>query len=229
MALEQVLNTALVDRTIDDEPEIARALVLDRRSVSDEQMGKFASYAAEIFTAFGLNLETPGTEDTPRRFIQALYDATEGYDGDPKLIKAFDTECTGTPNCRLSQIIEGPIPFVALCEHHALPFYGQAYVGYIADERIVGISKLTRMVRHFARRFAVQERIGNQIADTLQAVLKPHGVAIYLEARHLCVEMRGVREMAPITRTTFWRGEFAAKDRLRREFLSLCGKTEELR
>ena len=145
-----------------------------------------------------------------------------------KVIKAFDSECNG-PKCRLSQIVEGPIPFVALCEHHALPFYGQAYVSYIAHDRIIGISKLTRLARLFARRFAVQERIGNQIADTLQAVLKPHGIAVYLEARHLCVEMRGVREMSPITRTTFWRGEFTTNAPLRQEFLSLCGTKKELR
>jgi GTP cyclohydrolase IA len=218
-----------LDQGFENETEIETALGVERRQVSKQQMEKFASYAAEMFAAFGLNLKTPGTQDTPRRFVQALFDATEGYDGDPKLIKAFDTECMGGANCRLSQIIEGPIPFVALCEHHALPFYGQAYVAYIAHERILGISKLTRLVRLFARRFAVQERIGNQIADALNTVLNPHGVAVYLEARHLCVEMRGVREMSPITRTTFWRGEYATNDTLRQEFLSLCESRKEIR
>ena len=199
-------------------------LTLERRQVSEEQMRKFAGYAAEIFSAFGLNLSTPATEDTPERFIRALFDATEGYDGDPKLVKAFDTECRGGPDCQISQIVEGPIPFVALCEHHALPFYGEAFVAYIAHEHIIGISKLTRLVRLFARRFAVQERIGQQIADTLISLLKPHGVAVYLEARHLCVEMRGVREMAPATRTSFWRGEYASNPALREEFLAMCGK-----
>lgn len=230
MSLKQVGNLAtMADTLTRHDADIETALRLDRRRVSREQMEKFVSYAAEIFSAFGLDLSTPGTEDTPRRFVQALYDATEGYDGDPKLIKAFDSECSDGATCRLSQIVEGPIPFVALCEHHALPFYGLAYVAYTAHERIIGISKLTRLVRLFARRFAVQERIGNQIADTLNAVLKPHGVAVYLEARHLCVEMRGVREMSPVTRTTFWRGEFAGNPDLRREFLSLCGAKEELR
>ncbi len=217
MALEHALNRS----TLENSPVLEFGL--GRRQVSNEQMRKFESYAAEIFSAFGMNLDAPGTADTPRRFIQALYDATEGYDGDPKLIKAFESECSGGPDCRLSQIIEGPIPFVALCEHHALPFYGQAYLAYIAHERIIGISKLTRLVRLFARRFAVQERIGQQIADALEKVLRPHGIAVYLEARHLCVEMRGVREMSPITRTTFWRGEYAENADLRKEFLDLCG------
>jgi GTP cyclohydrolase I len=120
-------------------------------------------------------------------------------------------------------VIEGPIRFFALCEHHALPFYGHAYVGYIAHEHIIGISKLTRLVRVFAQRFAVQERIGQQIADTLGAMLQPHGVAVYLEAHHLCTQMRGVREVSPLTRTTFWRGEYDQNAALRAEFLTICG------
>jgi GTP cyclohydrolase I len=211
-----------MDEKHEDKKDVCATLALGRRQVSDEQMQKFAAYAAEIFSAFGLNLNTPATVETPQRFIHALYEATEGYDGDPKLIKAFDTECRGGPDCQLSQIVEGPIQFAALCEHHALPFYGQAYVAYIAHEHIIGISKLTRLVRLFARRFAVQERIGQQIADTLTSMLEPHGIAVYLEARHLCVEMRGVREMSPVTRTTFWRGEYAANPALREEFLALC-------
>jgi GTP cyclohydrolase IA len=199
------------------------AMDLHRRQVSDEQFRMFEGYVAEIFTAFGLDLNTPATRETPQRFLRALFDATAGYDGDPKLLTVFDTECRGGPDCRLSQVIEGPIRFFALCEHHALPFYGHAYVGYIAHEHIIGISKLTRLVRVFAQRFAVQERIGQQIADTLEGMLQPHGVAVYLEAHHLCMQMRGVREVSPLTRTTFWRGEFDHNAALRSEFLSICG------
>jgi GTP cyclohydrolase I len=199
------------------------AMGLHRRQVSDEQWQTFEGYIAEIFSAFGLDLNTPATVETPRRFLRAMFDATAGYDGDPKLLTVFDTECRGGPDCRLSQVIEGPIRFYALCEHHALPFYGHAYVGYIAHEHIIGISKLTRLVRVFAQRFAVQERIGQQIADTLEAMLEPHGVAVYLEAHHLCMQMRGVREVSPLTRTTFWRGEFDHNAALRAEFLNICG------
>jgi len=196
---------------------------LQMRHISDEQFTRFESYAAEIFTAFGMNIDTPATKDTPRRFIKALFDATEGYDGDPKLLRVFETECRGEPDCRISQVIEGPIHFFALCEHHALPFYGMAYVGYIAHENIIGISKLTRMVRLFSKRFSVQERIGQQIADTLETMLHPHGVAVFLEAHHLCMEMRGVRETAPMTRTTVWRGFYANDAALRSEFFTACG------
>ncbi|HEX7975215.1 MAG TPA: GTP cyclohydrolase I [Anaerolineales bacterium] len=199
------------------------AMKLNPRQITEEQYHKFEGYVAEIFSAFGMDLNTPATNETPRRFIKALFDATDGYDGDPKLIKVFGTECRGDPDCRLSQVVEGPIHFFSLCEHHAFPFYGHAYVGYIAHENIIGISKLTRLVRMFSKRFAVQERIGQQIADYLDTALHPHGVAVYLEAHHLCVEMRGVRELAPMTRTTVWRGHYAEDPSLRAEFFTACG------
>ena len=206
-----------------DDIEYQNAVEVQKRKISDEQFHKFEGYAAEIFSAFGLDVNTSATKDTPRRFIKALFDATEGYDGDPKLLKVFDTECRGEPDCRLSQVLEGPIPFFALCEHHALPFFGKAYVGYIAHENIIGISKLTRLVRLFSKRFSVQERIGQQIADTLETMLHPHGVAVFLEAHHLCMEMRGVRETASMTRTTVWRGNYAKDASLRAEFFTACG------
>ena len=209
-----------------DEQDVHAAMDLRHRHISQEQMHKFESDVATIFETFGLDLNTPATKQTPQRFLRALFDATEGYDGDPNLLSVFDTECRGGPDCRLSQVIEGPIDFFSLCEHHALPFHGHAYIGYIAHEHIIGISKLTRLVRLFAKRFAVQERIGQQIADTLEAMLAPHGVAVYLEAHHLCTQMRGVREVAPLTRTTFWRGEYESNAALRREFFDVCGVRE---
>jgi GTP cyclohydrolase IA len=218
-SLETIMNV----HNDSNDVEYSSAMRLHTRKMTDEQIHMFEGYASEIFSAMGLDLNTPATKDTPRRFIKALFDATEGYDGDPKLLKVFDTECRGEPDCRLSQVIEGPIPFFALCEHHALPFYGQAYVGYIAHENIIGISKLTRLVRLFSKRFAVQERIGHQIADALETMLHPHGVAVFLEAHHLCVEMRGVRETAPKTRTTVWRGHYAEDPALRSEFFTACG------
>jgi len=192
------------------------------RVLTDEQLKQYESYLAEIFSALGMDLTTPGTRDTPRRHLRALIDSTSGYDGDPKLVTVFPTECHGGSDCRLSQVIEGPIPFFALCEHHALPFHGQAYVGYIAHETIIGISKLTRLVRLYAKRFTVQERMGRQIADTLESMLQPHGVAVYVEAHHLCTQMRGVRELLPQTRTSFWRGHYESDPALRAEFLAAC-------
>jgi GTP cyclohydrolase IA len=206
-----------------DQMDPTAVMDLHRRDVSPEQLRRFEGYAAEMFSAFGMDLDSTATIDTPRRFVRALFDATEGYEGDPKLLTVFETECRGGPDCRLSQVIEGPIPFYSLCEHHALPFHGRAYVGYIAHEHIIGISKLTRLVRLFARRFTVQERVGQQIADALDGMLAPHGVAVYLEAHHLCTQMRGVHETSSLTRTTFWRGEYDSNPALRSEFFVACG------
>ncbi len=153
--------------------------------------------------------------------MKALFDSTVGYEGDANLLTAFPTECHGGPDCRISQVIEGPISFFALCEHHALPFFGRAYVGYIAHDQIIGISKLTRLVRLYARRFTVQERMGTQIADLLVQLLRPHGVAVHLEAVHLCTQMRGVREEQSRTWTSFWRGKYEEDPGIREEFLSV--------
>lgn len=215
------------DVTLEPEPDsddqIAESMELHHRRISNEQMRKFERYMAEMLGAFGMDLSTPGTKLTPHRFVRAMYDATEGYDGDPKVLTIFPTECRGGADCRASQVIEGPIPFYSLCEHHALPFFGHAYVGYIAHEHIIGISKLTRLVRLFSKRFAVQERMGQQIANALESMLQPHGVAVYLEAQHLCTQMRGVREASAITRTTNWRGFYDANPVLRSEFLAMSG------
>lgn len=193
---------------------------LSPRDIAADEWQRYAGYMEQIFRSFGMNLDTEGTEQTPQRFLKALFDATAGYEGDAKLMTAFPTECHGGSDCRISQIIEGPISFYALCEHHALPFHGVAHVGYIAHEHIIGISKLTRLVRLFARRFTVQERLGQQTADTLVDLLEPHGVAVRIEAAHLCTQMRGVREEQSKTVTTFWRGNYDDDAQLRSEFLS---------
>jgi len=132
------------------------------RRISDADWKRFEGYAAEILRAMGMPLDTPGTAKTPGRFLSALFDSTEGYEGDAKLVTAFPTECRGGPDCEISQVVEGPIPFYSLCEHHAFPFFGHAFIGYVAHEHIIGISKLTRLVRLFARRFTVQERMGTR-------------------------------------------------------------------
>jgi GTP cyclohydrolase I len=190
-----------------------------QRDLSPEDWARYERYVGEIFEAFGMDLETPGTRDTPRRFLQALFDATAGYDGDAKLRTAFPSERPAGVEGRHSQIVEGPIAFFALCEHHALPFHGFAHVAYVAEGEILGISKLTRLVRLYARRFTVQERLGEQIADTLVELVGARGVAVHLDAAHLCTQMRGVEEEGSRTVTTFWRGLYDEEADLRREFL----------
>jgi GTP cyclohydrolase I len=197
------------------------------RQLSDDDWRRYEGYVGEILTSFGLDLSTPGTAETPRRFLRAIFDATDGYDGDPKLLTAFPAECRGGPSCELAQVVEGPIPFVGLCEHHILPFVGRAWVGYVAHEQIIGISKLTRLVRVVTRRFGVQERMTHDIADSLQAMVDPHGTAVLLEATHLCTQMRGVREHETRTRTTAWRGGYLAEPALRSEFFELTRGASE--
>jgi GTP cyclohydrolase I len=188
------------------------------RRIDRADWQRYEAYLAEILEALGLEPDTPGTRETPQRLLRALFDSTAGYDGDPKLVTTFPSETTSARPDALGQIVEGPIAFHALCEHHALPFYGVAHVGYIAGDEIIGISKLTRLVRLYSKRFTVQERLCEQIADALLELVAPAGVAVHLEASHLCTRMRGVEEHSA-TVTTFWRGAFA-DPALRQEFLA---------
>jgi GTP cyclohydrolase I len=192
------------------------------RQIAPEDWLRYQRSMAEIFAAFGMDLDSAATDKTPERFLHALFDATAGYDGDEKLLTAFPSECHGTDRLA-NQIIEGPISFYSLCEHHSLPFHGFAHVGYIPNDGIIGISKLTRLVRLFARRFTIQERIGEQVGGALVELIKPHGVAVHLQAVHLCTQMRGVREEHSKTATTFWRGSYADDPAIRSEFLAEVG------
>jgi GTP cyclohydrolase I len=193
----------------------------DGPAVTEAQMRRFEGYVAEIFAAFRME-SSAATVATPRRFLTALREATGGYDGDPKLLTTFDSEDEDGSESRANTIVEGPIRFYALCEHHALPFFGQAWVGYIPGERIVGISKLVRLVHVYARRFTLQERIGREVADALEEMVAPRGVAVAIEATHLCTQMRGVASATAATRTTCWRGAFSDNPALRSEFLLGC-------
>jgi GTP cyclohydrolase IA len=187
--------------------------------ITTEEWARYEHNIAEILEAFGMDLDTPGTRETPQRFLRAMFDSTAGYDGDPKLRTAFPSERPAGVDGASSQIVEGPIAFFSLCEHHALPFHGAAHIAYIAGDEILGISKLTRLVRLYARRFTVQERLGEQIADALVDLVRPRGVAVHIEASHLCTQMRGVEEECSRTVTTFWRGLYDEQAELRREFL----------
>ena len=190
------------------------------RQIDGADLLRFEDYVTEILTAFGLQLDTPGTQRTPTRFLKALYDATAGYEGDHKLMTVFRAEHRCDPDHLVGQVVEGPIPFYSLCEHHVLPFHGFAHVGYVSHDQIIGISKLTRLVRMFARRFTLQERLGEQIADAVVELTEPHGVAVHLDAVHLCTQMRGVKDEHSRTATTVWRRGYTDDPWLRQEFLA---------
>jgi GTP cyclohydrolase I len=121
-------------------------------------------------------------------------------------------------------VIVRDIPVYSLCEHHLAPFFGKAYVGYVPDRRILGLSKISRLVEVFARRLQVQERLTNQIADALDTHLQPLGVAVVIECRHMCMESRGVRHTGTATVTSALRGSIKTNADTRREFLSLIGR-----
>lgn len=195
-----------------------------RRPLSEEERTRFEGYMAEIFARAGMNLDSEPTKKAPERWVKALIDMTEGYNGDPTIEVAFERECA---NCDQDsptvQIVEGPILFASLCEHHALPFLGEAYVGCLRHEKIIGVSKFTRIVRKYARRFTVQERIAQEVADELDRIIKPHGVIVHLRARHCCTECRGVREMGVSTRTLERRGYYATNPASVAEFFCLAG------
>jgi GTP cyclohydrolase IA len=209
------------ENVVDFREALAHRAAHAPREIGEADWRRYERYMKEIFTALGMQPDTSGTRETPERFLRALYDATAGYEGDPKLLTAFPAEGEGGPDSLVSQVVEGPISFHCLCEHHALPFFGHAHVAYVPQNEIIGISKLTRLVQLYARRFTVQERLGEQIADSLVELIDPHGVAVHLEAAHLCTQMRGVREENSRTVTTFWRGTYTDDPALRQDFLSL--------
>ena len=209
------------ENVVDLQQAVALRAAHAPREIDADDWRRYERYMKEIFTALGMEPDTAGTRDTPERFLRALYDATTGYEGDPKQLTAFPAEGRGGPDSLVSQVAEGPISFHSLCEHHALPFFGAAHVAYVPRDEIIGISKLTRLVQLYARRFTVQERLGEQIADSLVDLIEPHGVAVHLEAAHLCTQMRGVREENSRTVTTFWRGSYTDDPALRQDFLTL--------
>jgi GTP cyclohydrolase IA len=194
-----------------------------RTPLSAHERERFERYMAEIFGRLSMDLNSEPCKRTPHRWLQGLVDMTEGYNGDPNIEVVFERECV---NCDgempTVQIVEGPIEFASLCEHHALPFMGQAYIGCLRHEKIIGISKFTRIVRKYARRFTVQERIAQEVANELEQIIKPHGVIVHLRAHHSCTQCRGVREMGALTRTIERRGEYVSNHQLVTEFMSLA-------
>jgi len=195
-----------------------------REPLSAEERERFERYIAEIFHRMGMDLESEACRRTPYRWVQALADMTDGYNGDSNINVAFERECV---NCEgdlpTVQIVEGPIAFASLCEHHALPFVGHAYIGCLRHKKIIGLSKFTRLVRKYAQRFTVQERIAQEVANQLEEILEsPHGVIVCLQAHHSCTQCRGVREMGASTRTIEKRGHYATNSRAVSEFMSLA-------
>jgi GTP cyclohydrolase IA len=155
-----------------------------------------------------------GTADTPRRAAAALWELTRGYEENPyEILATFAAENYD------EMVVVRDVPFYSLCEHHLLPFHGKAHVGYVPDGRIVGLSKIPRVVNAYARRLQVQERLTDQIASCLEEVLQPRGVIVVVEAEHLCMSMRGVQTPGATTITSALRGVLLTKPEARAEAL----------
>src|SRR6266404_8059660 len=189
-----------------------------REPLTKEERAKFEGHASGIFSRMGLDLNSPGGRDTAKRWVTALWDMTEGYDGDPKLSTVFPVECPVCPDEEKTHVVEGPISFTGLCEHHVLPIRGSVWVGYLAAENLIGISKLTRITRLYSKRFNSQERMCHDIARELTNAVKPRGVAVYIEAEHFCMQARGVRELSSRTGTLVMRGAYNENPLLSQEF-----------
>jgi len=176
--------------------------------------------ALQIINAIGEDPGREGLKKTPQRVARALREITSGYNAD--IAEVFNGAFFKADYREM--VIVKDIAFYSLCEHHILPFFGKAHVAYIPDGRIVGLSKIPRLVEMFARRLQVQERLTQEIAGTLYKVLKPRGVGVVLEAEHLCVSMRGVKNETSFATTSSMCGVFQRDSRIREEFLNLIKK-----
>lgn len=170
-----------------------------------------------MLEVLGENPDRPGLLKTPERMAGALRELTRGYREDPAAAIGDAIFDEGIEEMVLVRDIE----FFSLCEHHTLPFFGKAHVAYIPRGRIVGISKLARLVEVFSRRLQVQERLTQEVASCLQEHLKPAGVGVVMEARHLCMMMRGIQKLDAVTITSAMLGSFRENPSTRAEFLSL--------
>jgi len=169
----------------------------------------------DLFEALGVDMSGPGLVDTPRR-VAAMYE---------ELLTPKDFNPTTFPNDDGYDelVLSKNIPFTSLCAHHALPFSGVAHVGYLPGERILGLSKLARIVHYFSRSLQVQERLTKQIADWLDSELSPRGVGVVIEAEHMCMTIRGVQAAGSTTVTSTMYGLLRERVATRQEFLSLIG------
>lgn len=193
-----------------------------RRPLDSAQRLRFEHYLRDIFVALGMPADLPMSADTPRHFLRALVEATSGYSDDPRL-ETTAARAAGDTADGIGQVVDGPVRFFSLCEEHGLPFSGDAYVGCLAAERVLGRSTLTRLVGRFARRFTAPQSLSHQVADALERILAPHGVAVHVRAIHMCGQSEGLPTADAQVQATCWRGSYDADPQLRAEFLRLCG------
>ena len=192
---------------LNDEPQQAKG-----ESIADLVRG--------MLSLIGEDPAREGLRRTPERFERALRYLTSGYHQDPDKILNGAMFAVGYDQ----MVVVKDIDLFSLCEHHILPFFGKCHVAYLPDKRVVGLSKIPRLVNMFSRRLQIQERLTNQIAQAIQKVIQPQGVGVVIEARHLCMVMRGVEKHRTETITSAMLGSFRDNQQTREEFLSLIGR-----
>ena len=178
------------------------------------------SLTEELLGLIGEDVNREGLKKTPTRVAKAWKYFSQGYHSNIEEVinnAIFDETCK-------DMIVVRDIEFFSLCEHHMIPFFGKAHVGYIPDGKIIGLSKIPRIVDMFSRRLQVQERLTDQIANTMQKMLNPIGVAVVMEGRHLCMQMRGVEKQNSLASTSAMLGQFRKSAETRAEFLSIISK-----
>lgn len=205
-------STTITDRDANRIPNDETAETIDR----------IAEHMGAVIDLLRLDRCDPNLRDTPRRIAKMYLEMFHG------LVEGAEPNITTFPNTEnySSMVMERDIPFYSMCAHHFVPFYGHAHIAYIPRRRIVGLSKLPRILEFYAKRPQIQERLTEQIADYLQSKLQPLGVMVVIQARHLCVEMRGVKKHGALTITSAIRGCFA-DTKVREEFLGFLSRSKE--
>lgn len=186
-------------------------------SYNTDTLDSLKKHYTKVLDLIGEDSSREGLIKTPERLAKAMQFLTHGYDINPSEI----LESAMFSENYSQMVLVKEIEFYSLCEHHLLPFFGKAHIAYIPDGKIVGLSKVPRVVDAFSRRLQVQERLTNEIRDCIQNTLKPKGVAVVIEARHLCMQMRGVEKQNSMTTTSAFSGAFLDSEKTRLEFMNL--------
>jgi GTP cyclohydrolase I len=200
-----------------------RGLLVHPRPTVDR--GKLEVHLREALRLLHVNLDDENLIDTPRRWAESLVTMTSGYDFTDvkKLTTLFRKACsTADKNCQNLVVIGGT--YKTLCAHHILPFFGQFIVGYIPEKMIIGASKIPRIVEVHMRRLQSQEHLAHDVADTIEKILEPRGLAVWMGGVHMCMVMRGVEQESSFMETDVLRGAFLEDERTRHEFMSIVNR-----